>query len=56
MNPIQFYAVESNPRTRTMYGRYGIEAAPYDKFIRSADSYHEIKQKEPEPEQLSLFG
>lgn len=56
MNPIQFYAVESNPRTRTMYGRYGIEAAPYDKFIKSADSYHEIKQKEPEPEQLSLFG
>lgn len=55
-NPIQFYAVESNPRTRAMYGRHGIEAAPYDKFIKSADSFHEIKQKEPEPEQLSLFG
>ena len=55
-NPILFYAVESNPRTRSMYARYGIEAVPYDKFIKSAESYHEIKEKEPEPEQLSLFG
>lgn len=55
-NPIQFYAVESNPKTRAMYAKYGIEAAPYDKFIRSAESYHEIKPKEPEPEQLSFFG
>ncbi len=55
MNPIQFYAVESNPRTRTMYRRYGIEAAPYEKFIGNAESYHEIKEKEQEPEQLSLF-
>lgn len=55
-NPIQYYAVESNPKTRAMYARYGIEAAPYDKFILSADSYHEIKEPEPEPEQLSLFG
>lgn len=55
MNPIQFYAVESNPRTRAMYARYGIEAAPYDKFIRNAESYHGIKQEEPDPEQLSLF-
>ena len=54
-NPIQFYAVESNPKTRAMYARYGIEAAPYDKFIKSAESYHEIKEKAPEPEQLSLF-
>ena len=28
MNPEQFYAVESNPRTRTMYGKYQIQAAP----------------------------
>lgn len=29
----QFYAVESNPRTRAMYKRYEIEANPYDVFI-----------------------
>ena len=29
-----FYAVESNPKTREMYAKYGIEAAPYDQFIR----------------------
>lgn len=56
VNPIQFYAVESNPKTRAMYARYGIEAAPYDKFIRNAESYHGIRREEPEPEQLSLFG
>lgn len=55
-NSVQFYAVESNPKTRAMYARYGIEAAPYDKFIKNSESYHEIKEKDPEPEQLSLFG
>lgn len=29
----QYYAVESNPRTRTMYSKYGIKAVPYEKFI-----------------------
>lgn len=33
-----FYAVESNPRTRAMYKRYGIEAAPYDIFIKKFGS------------------
>lgn len=54
--PIQFYAVESNPKTRAMYAKYGIEAAPYDKFIRSAERYRTITEPEPEAEQLSLFG
>ena len=30
-----YYAVESNPKTRAMYGRYGIQAKPYDVFIKS---------------------
>lgn len=29
-----YYAVESNPRTRSMYAKYGITAAPYDVFIK----------------------
>lgn len=29
-----YYAVESNPRTRAMYRRYGIEAQPCDVFIK----------------------
>lgn len=33
--PEQFYAVESNPRTRTMYAKYGIKAEPYERFIKS---------------------
>lgn len=36
MNPEQFYAVESNPRTRTMYAKYQIQAEPYDKFIKGS--------------------
>lgn len=28
-----YYAVESNPRTRAMYARFGIEAKPYDMFL-----------------------
>lgn len=47
-----YYAVESNPRTRTMYHRYGIEAKPYDVFIKS------LGKEPPEPEcvQQTLFG
>lgn len=30
----QFFAVESNPKTRAMYARYGIKSEPYDVFIR----------------------
>lgn len=30
-----YYAVESNPKTRAMYARYGITAAPYSEFIKS---------------------
>ena len=28
-----YYAVESNPQTRAMYARFGIEAKPYDMFL-----------------------
>ena len=34
--PEQFYAVESNPKTRAMYSRHGITAQPYDIFIKQA--------------------
>lgn len=30
----QYFAIESNPKTRAMYARYGIPAEPYDKFIQ----------------------
>ncbi len=43
----QYYAVESNPRTRSMYAKYGIAAKPYDVFIRGR-----LLQQ---AEQLSLF-
>lgn len=34
MNPEQFYAVESNPKTRSMYAKYKIVAAPYEQFCK----------------------
>jgi len=43
----QYYAVESNPRTRSMYAKYGITAKPYDVFIRG--------RRLQQAEQLSLF-
>lgn len=30
----QYYAVESNPKTREMYRKYGIMAQPYEEFIK----------------------
>lgn len=50
-----FYAVESNPKTRAMYKRYGIEAAPYDTFMKNLKSGKKPGNNDPEPEQLSLF-
>ncbi len=52
----QFYAVESNPKTRAMYKRYGITAEPYATFIKRAGADGKVAPREPEPEQLSLFG
>lgn len=43
----KYYAVESNPRTRSMYAKYGIAAKPYDVFIKGW-----LLQQ---AEQLSLF-
>ena len=34
-NPDKYYAVESNPDTRAMYARYGIQASPYNIFLKS---------------------
>lgn len=51
----QFYAVESNPKTRAMYDKYGIYARPYDVFIKGRT----LKQAEAEPledfDQIGLF-
>ena len=55
-NPDQFYAVESNPRTRSMYAKYGITATPYEKFIKKVGVVEEAPvNKEPEAHQMSLF-
>ena len=55
-DPSQFYAVESNPKTRAMYQRYGIQAEPYATFIKTAGQRTApAAPKEPEPQQLSLF-
>ncbi|MDR1572377.1 MAG: hypothetical protein LBS32_07620 [Clostridiales Family XIII bacterium] len=45
-----YYAVESNPRTRSMYSMYGISAQPYDLFIKSS-----CVAGAPPSEQLSMF-
>lgn len=47
-----YYAVESNPRTRTMYRRYNIAAAPYDVFIKGRGT---ALHMEPVCTQCSLF-
>lgn len=54
-NPEQFYAVESNPRTRTMYAKYGIAATPYEKFIKTAGAERKPQDTEPVGQQMSLF-
>ena len=51
--PTQYYAVESNPRTRSMYAKYGIKAEPYEMFMKNTEKKR--VQKEQEPQQLSLF-
>lgn len=51
-DPEKFYAVESNPKTRTMYGRHGITAKPYDVFIKGHRSALPV---EPVCVQCSLF-
>lgn len=54
----QFYAVESNPKTRAMYKRYGIHAEPYSEFIKKVGVDGKAVPEapaEPEMRQLSLF-
>lgn len=49
----QYFAVESNPKTREMYARYGIKAQPYSVFMKPQPVF-----KEPEPapfEQMRMF-
>lgn len=57
-NPEQFYAVESNPKTRAMYARYGIGAAPYEKFIKASGAAGQPQDAAAEPvaQQMSLFN
>lgn len=31
----QYFAIESNPKTRAMYKKYGIEAMPYEEFMKN---------------------
>lgn len=51
----QFYAVESNSKTRAMYKRYSIKAEPYSEFIKKVGEDGKIAPAEPEMQQLSLF-
>lgn len=48
----QYYAVESNPKTRAMYARYGIRATPYSEFIKA---FAGGLPDEPAFEQMSLI-
>lgn len=43
----QYLAIESNPRTRAMYAKYGINAVPYEMFIKNC--------KKIKIEEASLF-
>lgn len=49
----KYFAVESNPRTRAMYYRYGIPAEPYDKFIKRFPEI--VRTMTNDPAQLELF-
>lgn len=49
----QYFAVESNPRTRAMYYRHGIPAEPYDKFIQRFPEI--VLRMTKDPAQLELF-
>lgn len=51
MDGSKFFAVESNPKTRAMYARYGIQAEPYETFIKR---FPELDPKK-KFEQPSLF-
>lgn len=53
MDGKQYFAVESNPRTRAMYYRYGIPAEPYDKFIQRFPEI--VRTMTNDPAQLELF-
>lgn len=59
LNDVEFYAVESNPRTRAMYSKYKITAQPYDKFIKACPQSTETAQSVKEPEmqesQMTLY-
>lgn len=37
----EFVAIESNPKTRAMYSKYGIKALPYDKFLKELNNEDE---------------
>ena len=50
----QYFAVESNPKTREMYARYGIKAQPYSVFMKPQVPAFKEPEKEPF-EQISMF-
>ena len=55
----RYYGVESNPRTRAMYARYGIQSQPYETFIQGAGG-RAVRlpgmEETPKFHQESLFG
>jgi hypothetical protein len=50
----QYFAVESNPRTREMYAEYGIKALPYNLFLNKPVEPEQPKKKAYE--QLNMFA
>lgn len=50
--PEKYYAVESNPKTRAMYARHGIQAKPYSEFMKALAP---VLPMEPVYAQESLF-
>lgn len=53
MDGAQFYAVESNPKTRAMYARHGIRAKPYSDFMKERGDPVAVA---PALDQVTLFG
>lgn len=52
---VEYVAIESNPKTRAMYGRYGITAMPYEKFIKEITNNEESKGQCDSYFQMELF-
>ena len=52
----EYVAIESNPRTRAMYATFGIQAMPYEKFIKGLNNGTTDEEGQCDPYyQMELF-